>query len=206
MLKVIMIRHGMTYGNTLGRYIGTTDEPILESEAENLKKYRFEPVDAVYSSPMKRCVETAKILFPDNKAELIQGFRECDFGEFENKNYQELSDNPNYQEWVNSGGKNAFPDGESPQEFIQRTVDAFTEIVKKARFFEYEQIALVVHGGTIMSILDAYGIPHQDYFDWHVGNGEGYIVRFNPEAYMAGTRELVVDGKIVRDNNGDTLC
>ena len=162
MLKVIMIRHGMTYGNTLGRYIGTTDEPILESEAENLKKYRFEPVDAVYSSPMKRCVETAKILFPDNKAELIQGFRECDFGEFENKNYQELSDNPNYQEWVNSGGKNAFPGGESPQEFIQRTVDAFTEIVKKARFFEYEQIALVVHGGTIMSILDAYGIPHQD--------------------------------------------
>ena len=29
MLKLYMIRHGMTYGNTQGRYIGTTDEPLL---------------------------------------------------------------------------------------------------------------------------------------------------------------------------------
>ena len=26
MIKIAMIRHGKTYGNTLGRYIGVTDE------------------------------------------------------------------------------------------------------------------------------------------------------------------------------------
>ena len=28
MIKIAMIRHGKTYGNTLGRYIGVTDEPL----------------------------------------------------------------------------------------------------------------------------------------------------------------------------------
>ena len=63
---------------------------------------------------------------------------------------------------------------------------------------DWEEIALVVHGGTIMSILGAYGFPKQDYFEWHVNNGEGYRVRFSPEAFCRGSRELVVDGKIVR--------
>ena len=30
MIKIAMIRHGKTYGNTLGRYIGVTDEPLCE--------------------------------------------------------------------------------------------------------------------------------------------------------------------------------
>ena len=53
---------------------------------------------------------------------------------------------------------------------------------------DWEEIALVVHGGTIMSILGAYGFPKQDYFEWHVNNGEGYRVRFSPEAFCRGSR------------------
>ena len=92
-----MIRHGKTHGNLLGRYIGTTDEPLLPEEEEDLKKYAFGPVDRVFVSPRKRCVRTAEILFPGQEMEVVPEFAECDFGEFENKNYQELSDNPDYQ-------------------------------------------------------------------------------------------------------------
>ena len=49
-----MIRHGKTHGNLLGRYIGTTDEPLLPKEEEDLKKYAFGPVDRVFVSPRKR--------------------------------------------------------------------------------------------------------------------------------------------------------
>ncbi|MEI3521253.1 MAG: histidine phosphatase family protein [Anaerosacchariphilus sp.] len=34
MKELYLIRHGKTYGNTLGRYIGTTDEPLCEEGRE----------------------------------------------------------------------------------------------------------------------------------------------------------------------------
>ena len=55
MLKLYMIRHGKTYGNTQGRYIGTTDEPLLPEEAADLNKYELGSVARVYSNPRKSC-------------------------------------------------------------------------------------------------------------------------------------------------------
>lgn len=198
MLKVIMIRHGKTYGNGLGRYIGTTDEPLLPEEEKALGHYAFGPMDQVFASPLKRCVQTAGILFPGQKPLLIPELAECDFGEFENKNYQELSDNPNYQKWVDSGGTIGFPGGENMREFQKRCLIGMEQVVALACENQWEEVAMVVHGGTIMSILDAYGFPKQDYFSWHVNNGEGYRIRFSPEAFLRGSRQLVVDGRIVR--------
>lgn len=198
MLKLTMIRHGKTYGNTLGRYIGITDEPLLDEEKEDLKQYAFEEMDAVFTSPLKRCVETAQILFPEMELNLVPDLRECDFGEFENKNYQELSDNPNYQAWVDSGGLLAFPGGEDRGKFQERCIAGIEKIIRQAVENEWENVALVVHGGTIMAILDRYGIPKADYFDWHVKNGEGYLLRLNAEQYLSGKKELVVDGRYIR--------
>lgn len=83
-------------------------------------------------------------------------------------------------------------------EFQERCLAGMERVVAMSYEKDWEEIALVVHGGTIMSILGAYGFPKQDYFEWHVNNGEGYRVRFSPEAFCRGSRELVVDGKIVR--------
>ena len=198
MLKVTMIRHGKTYGNSLGRYIGITDEPLLPEEEAALGRYAFGQMDQVFTSPLKRCVQTAELLFPGQAKALIPEFAECNFGEFENKNYQELSDNPNYQKWIDSGGTLGFPGGESMAAFQERCLIGMDRVVAMALENNWEEIAMVVNGGTIMSVLGAYGFPKQDYFDWHVKNGEGYRVRFSPEAYCRGSRELVVDGKIVR--------
>ena len=35
-----------------------------------------------------------------------------------------------------------------------------------------ETAVFVVHGGTIMSIMEAYAVPHRDYFDYHIGTGQ----------------------------------
>ena len=193
-----MIRHGQTYGNSRGRYIGTTDEDLLLEEKEALGQYAFEPMDQVFASPLKRCIQTAELLFPGQELHIIPEFAECDFGEFENKNYQELSDNPKYQKWIDSGGTLGFPGGESMTIFQERCLAGLDRVVAMACENEWEEIALVVHGGTIMSILGAYGFPRQEYFDWHVKNGEGYRVRFSAETFQQGCKELVVDGKIVR--------
>ena len=198
MIKINMIRHGETFGNTLGRYIGKTDEPLLESEEDRLAVYSFPRMDMVYSSPRKRCIQTAAILFPGQEIRVIPELEECDFGEFENKNYQELDDNPHYQEWIESGGSMAFPGGESRLDFQERCVRGFDRVAEECIREGFDEIALVVHGGTIMAILERYGLPKAGYYDWQVRNGEGFRIRFSPENFAEGKKELIVDGRIVR--------
>ena len=60
-----LIRHGKTAGNRERRYMGgRTDEPLLPEERQFLQKKKAPEVTRVFVSPMKRCVETAEILFP----------------------------------------------------------------------------------------------------------------------------------------------
>ena len=114
MLKLILIRHGETQGNKLKRYIGKrTDEPLCPEAGNMLAQLAYPEVQAVYASPMIRCTQTAGILFPGKKLNIIDELAECDFGEFENKNYKELSGDPRYQAWIDSNGILAFPGGES---------------------------------------------------------------------------------------------
>ena len=72
-----------------------------------IQKNIYPEVQRVYVSPMKRCMETAKLIFKENFYE-VEELRECDFGIFENKNYKELSDCPEYQAWIDSGGTMTF--------------------------------------------------------------------------------------------------
>mgnify|MGYP000603366522 CR=1 FL=1 len=112
-MELTLIRHFATAGNLEKRYIGTTDEPILPV-AEIKKMPRAE---IVLTSPMIRCRQTAKLLYPEVEQTVWDGFRECDFGSFEGKNYQDLSGDPVYQAWIDSGGTLGFPGGEEPTGF-----------------------------------------------------------------------------------------
>lgn len=197
MAELILIRHGKTAGNLLGRYIGSrTDEPLCDEGREGLAGKQMPEVERLYVSPMKRCVETAEILWPGfdrKKMQKVTDLRECDFGDFENKNYKELSGNGDYQAWIDSNGTLPFPNGESMDAFKSRCLEAFARIVEEVSGAEQEWIAsgktgifragIVVHGGTIMAILEQYGYPKAAYFDYQVKNGCGY--RLTP---VEGTR------------------
>src|SRR5699024_7948041 len=101
-------------------------------------------------------------------------FRECDFGRFEGKNYQDLSGDPVYQAWIDSGGTLGFPGGEEPGRFRKRCVEGFDKVLEDCRRDGIETAALIVHGGTIMSIMEAYARAKGSYYEFQVGNGEGY--------------------------------
>ena len=91
------IRNALTDENLEGRYIGHTDVEIGEEGRAQLGQMKddliYPPVDAAFTSPLKRCTETAKILYPDNKPIVIEGLIEYNFGEFENKTAEELEKN-----------------------------------------------------------------------------------------------------------------
>lgn len=174
-MRCLLIRHGKTKGNLEGRYIGgRTDESLCASGTESLRREMLPAVRAVIASPMKRCIETAELLFPGKAIQVVEEFRECDFGEFENHNYAELQGKPEYQAWIDSGGEFPFPGGESKAEFSARCVRAFE--ICRVTLKKDELYAFVVHGGTIMSIMEAFAKPGGSYYDFQVRNGEGFLL------------------------------
>lgn len=78
MIRLYLIRHGQTPGNKLQRYIGTTDEPLSTEGKEFLEKLTYPMPEALYVSPLCRCVETAGILFPGKSFHIIEELSECD--------------------------------------------------------------------------------------------------------------------------------
>ena len=92
--KLILIRHGETDGTYQKRYCGVTDLPLnkmgieqVENASRNLKK---EKIDKVYSSDMKRTIQSANIVFKDKDIEKLSSLREMNFGIFEGLTYEEI--------------------------------------------------------------------------------------------------------------------
>lgn len=190
MLKIWLIRHGMTEGNRHQRYIGVTDEALCPEGIEMLKNLSYPAVQTVFVSPLRRCRETAEILFSGQKVRIIDQLAECDFGEFENKNYKELSGDPRYQAWIDSNGIMAFPGGESKEECAARNIEGFQRAVTACIRENIEEAAMVVHGGTIMNIMERYAVPKKEFYEWHLGNGCGYLVELDPVLWKKDRRRL----------------
>lgn len=173
-MRLVLIRHGKTAGNLEGRYIGRTDEPLSPTGLRALAGKGYPRAAAVYCSPLLRCRQTAELLYPGLPVNEVTDFRECDFGAFEGKNYEELRENQDYQRWLDSGGCLAFPGGEGRAAFTSRVIAAFDRLQAEWRRKGLPSAALVVHGGTIMAILERFAVPHRDFYDWQVKNGEAY--------------------------------
>ncbi len=197
-IRLVLIRHGETASNKEHRYLGRTDEDLSPCGAEKIKKAvqkkLYPEIDILFTSPMKRCLQTAQLIYPDMTAHIMPEFAEMDFGEFEGKNYQDLKDDARYQAWIDSNGTLPFPGGESQEEYIdrcklgfetminelykQKSVSLQSTTLQKDKYKDslaanQYTIGIVVHGGTIMSLMHAYA--GGEYFDYQVKNGRGYI-------------------------------
>ena len=179
-ITLVLIRHGATKSNMKHRYLGKTDESLSREGELQLAEYKklqlFPNIDFLFTSPMKRCIQTAEILYSELQPVSIKEWEEMDFGVFEGKNYMELQGDERYQAWIDSHGTLPFPEGESREEFILRCDKGFHRMIEKVKQIKEEghkTIGMVVHGGTIMALLSKYG--KGDYFDYQVANGRGYV-------------------------------
>ncbi|MCI9485707.1 MAG: histidine phosphatase family protein [Lachnospiraceae bacterium] len=221
-MEIYLIRHGKTKGNGEGRYIGSTDEPLSELGRRELTetlwkggygKAGLKKPQAVYVSGLLRTGETARLLFPGEPLTVREGLNECDFGAFENRNYEELKEEPAYTDWIESGGVLAPPGGEAKADFAARTIRAFEGIVAEQlsgcggelsetdsragkagqasfRAPDGQALAFVVHGGSIMALLEHYGFPRQGFYHWQVKNGCGYQALLSEADWLSGERYL----------------
>lgn len=210
-LTIAMIRHGKTKGNEEKRYIGQTDEPLSSAGIAEISHFlsSYCPIqpDILFSSPLKRCLETARLLFPQLSPIQLPELSETDFGKFEGKNCEELNQSPElsplWQAWIDSNGALPFPDGEAPEEFIKRTVHGFSEAITGllSTVPPLETAAFLLHGGSIMALLDTY-VPkdyfhrHDNFYSWRVPNTDGYLLLLDKKDWLAGKRSLYPIGRL----------
>ena len=185
--NIHFIRHGLTEGNIKGQYIGVTDIPVCEQGIENLKKlkqkYEYPKVDICYSSPLRRCIETCNIIYPDKKPIVINDLRECDFGDWEGKTTEELSDNPKFISWIRNNRMEAPPHGESHINFQQRICTALENIVNDVITKGITSIGIFAHGGVIFTLMVMFSIEKFEMADLMADNGCGYSVRITPSIW-----------------------
>ena len=94
-----------------------------------------EPLAAVYSSPMRRAMDTATPIANAGRLSVIQnnGFREIDFGDFEGREFDDLQITyPElYEQWMARPTEMTFPNGESFSGFKQRVMHAFKGLTRR---------------------------------------------------------------------------
>ncbi len=186
--KIHFIRHGITQGNMDGRYIGLTDLPLCEEGYAQLRelqeKFKYPQVDAVYTSPLSRCTETAEFLYPHREQRTWPKFAECDFGSFEGKTIEELKDDIEFEKWIGDSYHIAPPGGESGEEFTRRIISGLDDLFGEMMQEEIRSAAVITHGGVIMTLMAAAGLPKHPLNEWAVGSGMGYTILMTPQMWM----------------------
>lgn len=191
-----LFRHGITKGNLNAQYIGHTDLPLTTDSISQLKSIRAEEhypkASAVFSSPLKRCKDSAGIMF-DNNIIIIDDFIEYNFGEFEGCTAEDLKDNEDFKSWLHGDMYSKPPYGESNAEFAQRVCAAFEKVIDGCIKTATDNAVIVGHAGVLMTILSCYGLPEAPMAHWQMDPGYGYKLRVTPSLWMQANKIEVVD-------------
>lgn len=192
-----LIKHGATLGNEQGKYIGKTDEPLSKEGKDEIKEVceylHYPAAEIVYSSPLKRCIETAEIIYPNTFIKTVDNIMEYDFGVFENKSMEELKNDSDFKQWAENGMIGAPKGGEEKAEFDIRVQKGLSEILSDMMKNKITSAAVITHGGVIMSWLAKYGLPQKDPMYWAVKNGCGYTVTTSSYLWGAGETFEIMD-------------
>ncbi len=195
--KLYIIRPGITEANLDGRYIGSTDLPLCKEGKEALKKLaktrEYPNVGRVYAPPLKRCIETASIIYPGHTPVTVDKLREYSFGAFENKTVAQLSGTEAFKVWSDSGMRDAPPGGEDKTLFRRRCEEGFHWVLEDMMRTRMTSAALICHSGIMMNLLAQYGYPKQEPLRWKAEPGEGYTALVTASMWQRAEVFEVVD-------------
>ncbi|MBO5104120.1 MAG: histidine phosphatase family protein [Ruminococcus sp.] len=186
--RISVLRHGMTEANEKGIYIGKTDIPLSAKGAGEIAaktdEFDYPSVHRVYSSPLRRCTETAEILFPETELKTVDDLRELDFGDFENKSVDELINNDDYKKWLKGGKDSRSPNGESLEEMTARTYKALHNIIMDMMNDGITHSAMITHAGIISNMLSCFGLPKYDPKTLNAPFGEGFDIIVTAQMWL----------------------
>lgn len=157
-MHLILVRHGETEWNRTGRCQGVADIDLNNNGKKQVRELasalQNETISAVYSSDLKRALETAKEIASHHKLKvnIEEDLREMDQGELEGLSFAEIRERYDHvlKEWRESPETLTLPKGESLTELQERALRAFNKILSRHRG---ETVVTVSHNLTITTLL-----------------------------------------------------
>ena len=157
-LNLYFLRHGETTFSQTGNFCGETNAELTpegmqmaEAFADIYQKRQWE---AVYASPMKRTVATAKPFCDAIGIDMLlrDGLREGSYGEWEGKSKEFAEENytENYINWLSEPAWNAPLGGETAVDIANRAMPVIAEIREK---HPQGNVLVVSHKATIRIML-----------------------------------------------------
>jgi probable phosphoglycerate mutase len=165
---LLLARHGLTdltgpvlAGRTPGVHLSEAGLAQAAALAERIASVRL---DAVVSSPLERCQETAQAIAVGRGMTVTtdERFLECDYGSWTGRELKELAKEPLWGVVQAHPSAATFPEGESMAAMQHRAVAAVREW--NSRLGEKSVYLACSHGDVIKAIVaDALGL-HLDHF------------------------------------------
>jgi broad specificity phosphatase PhoE len=183
--KLSLVRHGKTLSNAGKIYAGRSPEPLTEDgagEAEELgRKLRHLPVGAVYSSPVRRAVQTAEIIAaPQGLPVTIEpSLTEILLGPWKGLSEDQVEKEypEEYAMWQTSPSQVKIADRETLKEVQARAIDAIGRILAGG---EKGEILAVTHVAVIRCLtLHFHGRDLDDYKKIAVPNLSIHTLKFD---------------------------
>jgi broad specificity phosphatase PhoE len=155
---LFLVRHGEPEEWACGVCCGRLDPGLsalgLEQARRAAAALARARIEALYSSPSRRALDTARAISGDagGKVKLDERLREIDFGGFEGLTYEqaELHHPEAFRAWVSSPGTVRFPGGESWDDLRARVLPAVEAICTRE---EGRRVAIVAHAGVVRVVL-----------------------------------------------------
>jgi broad specificity phosphatase PhoE len=195
-----LIRHGdtgvrnMLSGRMSGLHLSETGRRQAAELAELLRGIR---IDAIYSSPLERTIETAQAIASVSglAIRLANEVIEVDFGEWTGKTFDEIEKDSRWQRFIMLRSSAEAPAGESFRQVQNRCV-GWMERTRQSS--EDKTIVVVSHGDPIKSMVMYYIGLHIDMYDrFEIGNasvttivlgsGKPKILTLNNSWYFVST-------------------
>ena len=155
---VVLIRHGQSQGNAEGRFGGHTDTPLsrhgrrqAEATAKALASENF---DAIYSSDLRRAIETASPLakLTGVSFETTDALRERSVGVMEGLTFEEAAEKypEQYAALLHRDFEHVLLGGESYRQTLDRASKKLDEAIEKHKG---GRIAVYTHTGAICILI-----------------------------------------------------
>lgn len=185
--RLYLLRHGQTDWNVEGRLQGQTDIPLNETGRQQAQaaKGRLSGVcfDAVYSSPLRRALETAALCsgWPADQIQADERIKEIAFGPWEGHAPRTLGiDFAPF--FADPASYNPITGAESFSHLIAR-VSNFTDEIKAKH--AGQTILAVSHGAALHALLaHELGLSMKDFWSIGLGNCTAAVLELQTDRFM----------------------
>ncbi len=186
-MNLFLVRHGEILSNLRKVYAGRSSEPLTERGGqqayETAKKLGSMNIHALYTSPMKRAIETAEIIGSviGKEYKIMDELREMKLGQWEGMSESEIAQlyPKKWELWLTRPAELILPDRETLDEILRRSLNGIKKIIDNhlgqniviVTHVAIIRVLLLWHKKMDLSLYKTVNIPNGRIFKLEISDG-----------------------------------